>query len=148
MLITQLYLALLGLIFASLVAGLLGMEVTVWHLYIFTFMIGAGWAMNNPTRQTLVANSVPREEMIGAIAMNSAAYQITRIIGPTIGGVLIATVGPATNFFIQAAAFVGVFLLVLPLRIPQENFSASQGQSFMTNNKEGVIYSIKKPLIF
>ena len=147
MLITQLYLALLGLIFASLVAGLLGMTVTVWHLYIFTFMFGAGWAMNNPTRQTLVANSVPREEMMGAIAMNSAAFQITRIIGPTIGGVLIATVGPATNFFIQAGAFVGVFLLVLPLRIPQENFSVSQGQSFMTNFKEGVIYSIKTPLI-
>ncbi|SVD23164.1 uncharacterized protein METZ01_LOCUS376018, partial [marine metagenome] len=147
MLITQLYLALLGLIFASLVAGLLGTEVTVRHLYIFTFMFGAGWAMNNPTRQTLVANSVPREEMMGAIAMNSAAFQITRIIGPTIGGVLIATVGPATNFFIQAGAFVGVFLLVLPLRIPQENFSASQGQSFMTNFREGVTYAVKTPLI-
>ena len=147
MLITQVYLALLGLVFASLVAGLFGTEVTVWHLYIFTFMFGAGWAMNNPTRQTLVANSVPREEMMGAIAMNSAAFQITRIIGPTIGGVLIATVGPATNFFIQAGAFVGVFLLVLPLRIPQENFSASQGQSFMTNFKEGVTYAVKTPLI-
>ncbi|SVE36871.1 uncharacterized protein METZ01_LOCUS489725, partial [marine metagenome] len=54
MLITQVYLALLGLVFASLVAGLFGMEVTVWHLYIFTFMFGTGWAMNNPTRQTLV----------------------------------------------------------------------------------------------
>lgn len=147
MLITQVYLAILGLVFASLVAGLLIVEVTVWHLFLFTFLFGAGWAMNNPTRQTLVANSVPKEEMMGAIAMNSAAFQITRIIGPTIGGVLIATVGPATNFFIQAAAFVGVFVLVLPLRVPQEDFSASQGQSFFTNFKEGVTYAVKTPLI-
>ncbi len=147
MLITQVYLALLGLVFASLVAGLFGIDVAVWHLFIFTFMFGAGWAMNNPIRQAMVANSVPKEDMMGAIAMNSAAFQVTRIIGPTVGGILIATVGPATNFFIQAASFVGVFLLVLPLRIPQEDFSASKGQSFFTNFKEGISYASKTPVI-
>ncbi len=147
MLITQVYLALLGLVFASLVAGFLYVEVAVWHLFVFTFLFGAGWAMNNPTRQTLVANSVPKEHLMPALAMNSAAFQVTRIIGPTVGGILIATVGPATNFFIQAGAFVGVFLLVLPLRIPQEDFSASKGQSFLTNFKEGVTYATKTPVI-
>ena len=147
MLITQVYLAILGLVFASLVAGLLIVDVAVWHLFVFTFLFGAGWAMNNPTRQTLVANSVPKEEMMGALAMNSAAFQVTRIIGPTVGGVLIATVGPATNFFIQAGAFVGVFLLVLPLRIPQEDYSANKGQSVLTNFKEGVNYAVKTPVI-
>ena len=74
---------------------------------MFTFMFGAGWAMNNPIRQALVANSVDREDMMNAIALNSAAFQITRIIGPAIGGILIALVGPSTNFFIQAASFSG-----------------------------------------
>ena len=103
--------------------------------------------MNNPIRQAMVANSVPREHMLNAIAMNSAAFQVTRIIGPTAGGILIATVGPATNFFIQAGSFVGVFLLVLPLRIPQEDFSVSKGQSFFTNFKEGIAYAAKTPVI-
>lgn len=147
MLITQVYLALLGLIFASLVSGLLFVDLAVWHLFIFTFLFGAGWAMNNPTRQTLVANSVPREEMMNAIAMNSAAFQITRVIGPTVGGILIATVGPSINFFIQAGAFVLVFVLVLPLRIPQADNSANQGQSFFANFKEGVAYATKTPVI-
>ncbi len=147
MLMTQVYLALLGLVFASLVAGLLYVEVAVWHLFVFTFMFGAGWAMNNPIRQAMVANSVPKEHLMGALAMNSAAFQVTRIIGPTVGGILIATVGPSVNFFIQAGAFVGVFLLVLPLRIPQEDYSASKGQSFLTNFKEGVSYATKTPVI-
>ena len=147
MLITQVYLALLGLVFASLVAGLLYVEVAVWHLFVFTFMFGAGWAMNNPIRQAMVANSVPKEHLMSAIAMNSAAFQVTRIIGPSVAGVLIFTVGPATNFFIQAASFVGVFLLVLPLRIPQEDWSISKGQSFFANFKEGVAYATKTPVI-
>lgn len=147
MLITQVYLAVLGLVFASLVAGFLYVEVAVWHLFVFTLLFGAGWAMNNPIRQAMVANSVPREDMMNAIALNSAAFQLTRIIGPTIGGILIATVGPSINFFIQAGAFVGVFLLVLPLRIPQEDFSASKGQSFFTNFKEGVSYAVNTPVI-
>ena len=147
MLITQVYLAILGLVFASLVAGFLYVEVAVWHLFVFTFLFGSGWAMNNPIRQAMVANSVPREDMMNAIAMNSAAFQLTRIIGPSVAGILIATVGPSVNFFIQAGAFVGVFLLVLPLRIPQDDFSVSRGQSFFTNFKEGVSYAVNTPVI-
>ena len=128
MLITQVYLAILGLVFASLVAGFLYVEVAVWHLFVFTFLFGSGWAMN-------------------AIAMNSAAFPLTRIIGPSVAGILIATVGPSVNFFIQAGAFVGVFLLVLPLRIPQDDFSVSRGQSFFTNFKEGVSYAVNTPVI-
>jgi|TARA_B100000809_G_scaffold196123_1_gene195600 MFS family permease len=147
MLITQVYLALLGLVFASLVSGLLFTDVAVWHLFVFTFLFGSGWAMNNPIRQAMVANSVPREHMMNAIAMNSAAFQVTRIIGPSVAGILIANVGPSVNFFIQAGAFVLVFVLVLPLRIPQEDFSVSKGQSFFANFKEGVAYATKTPVI-
>ncbi len=141
---TQVYLALLGLVFALLVWSDM---LEIWHLYAFTFMFGAGWAMNNPLRQAMVANSVPREEMMNAIALNSAAFQITRIIGPAIGGVLIAVVGPSMNFFIQAVAFTMVALLVWPLRIPQEDWSRSARQSFLTNFREGVAYAVRTPVI-
>ena len=144
LLITQVYLALLGLVFAFLVAS---PYLRIEHLFVFTFMFGAGWAMNNPIRQALVANSVDREDMMNAIALNSAAFQVTRIIGPAIGGILIAVVGPEINFFIQAASFVGVFILVLPLRIPQDDFSVSQKQSVLTNFREGVAYAVRTPVI-
>lgn len=141
---TQVYLALLGLVFALLVWS---DQLEIWHLYAFTFLFGAGWAMNNPLRQAMVANSVPREEMMNAIALNSAAFQVTRIIGPAIGGVLIAVVGPSTNFFIQAVAFSLVAVLVWPLRIPQDDFSRSARQSFLSNFREGVAYAVRTPVI-
>ena len=144
LMVTQAYLALLGLVFALLVSS---PYLRVEHLFVFTFMFGAGWAMNNPIRQALVANSVDRVDMMNAIALNSAAFQITRIIGPAIGGILIALVGPSTNFFIQAASFSGVFVLVWPMRIPQSDFSASKGQSFLTNFREGVAYAVHTPVI-
>ncbi|MDE2969894.1 MAG: MFS transporter [Chloroflexota bacterium] len=141
---TQIYLAALGAVFALLVWS---DQLAVWHLYAFTFLFGAGWAMNNPLRQAMVANSVDREHMMNAIALNSAAFQITRIIGPAIGGVLIALVGPSTNFIIQAVAFTLVAVLVWPLRIPQEDYSRSARQSFLTNFREGVAYAVRTPVI-
>ena len=84
---------------------------------------------------------------MNAIALNSAAFQITRIIGPAIGGILIALVGPSTNFFIQAASFTGVLVLVWPLRIRQAEFSNSRGQSFFSNFREGVAYALHTPVI-
>ena len=141
---TQIYLAALGAVFALLVWS---DQLAVWHLYAFTFLFGAGWAMNNPLRQAMVANSVDREHMMNAIALNSAAFQITRIIGPAIGGLLIAAVGPSTNFIIQAVAFTLVAALVWPLRIPQEDYSRSARQSFLTNFREGVAYAVRTPVI-
>ncbi len=141
---TQLYLAALGALFALLVWS---DQLAVWHLYAFTFLFGAGWAMNNPLRQAMVANSVDREHMMNAIALNSAAFQITRIIGPAIGGVLIALVGPSTNFIIQAVAFTLVAVLVWPLRIPQVDYTQSARQSFVSNFREGVAYAVRTPVI-
>ena len=121
----QLFLALLALGFAVLVVS---GHLEVWHLFVFTFLSGAGWAFNNPVRQALVANSVPRSELMNAIALNSVAFNINRVLGPAAGGVLIAFFGPGTNFFIQAACYVGVFLMVLPIRVPQEGLAALHGR--------------------
>ena len=89
----------------------------VWHLYAFALLFGLLWAVNNPVRQTLVANSVPREALMNATALNSMAFNTMRTIGPAIGGFLIAFFGPAVNFFLQAALFTLVMGLLFKFRI-------------------------------
>ena len=69
---------------------------------------GAGWASGNPVRQALVPNLVPQKDLMNAIALNSAAFNITRMLGPAVGGILIVAVGPATNFFIQAISSLSI----------------------------------------
>ena len=130
---------------ASLVLGFsillfLG-EEEVWHLYAFSVSFGLLWAINNPVRQALVANSVPREALMNATALNSVAFNTMRTIGPMIGGVVIAFVGPALNFLIQAILFGSVMLMMIPFRIEYGgNLDATRRASPVRNLVEGFRY--------
>lgn len=88
----------------------------LWHLYAFALAFGLMWAVNNPVRQTLVANAVPREALMNATALNSVAFNSMRAIGPAIGGLLIVLSGPAINFFLQGVLFALVVLLLWRFR--------------------------------
>ena len=112
------YMAVLALCFALLLA--VG-HVHAWHIILFTLLQGVGQALVGPVRQAMVANTVPREDLANAIALNSVAQNLMRVIGPSIAGLLIATSGPAVNFSIQSVAYVITFVLMLPLQTPYSN---------------------------
>ena len=97
MLTTPAFMVIISIAFATLiVTGL----IEVWHIFVFTLLSGVGWAFNMPVRQSIVPNLVPREDMMNAMALNSAAFNVTRIGGPAIAGLMIAKIGPGENFFI------------------------------------------------
>jgi MFS family permease len=103
------------MVIAMLFAGIiLAGQLETWHMYIFALVSGATWSMNNPVRQALVANSVPREMLTNAIAVNSMAFNSMRMIGPMAGGGLIVLFGPGWNFMIQALMYVGVLVSLIP----------------------------------
>ncbi|MDO8750354.1 MAG: MFS transporter [Dehalococcoidia bacterium] len=144
LILTHIYLSLLGLGFAILiVTGL----IQVWHIFVFSFLGGVGWAILNPVRQTLVPALVPSSALMNAIALNSAAFNATRVIGPAIGGVLIAAFGPATNFFIQSAAYFAVTIFVLPIRIPARPPTTTPHASILGDLKGGLKYVSKDKTI-
>jgi MFS family permease len=90
----------------------------VWHLFAFTFITGIGWAFNNPVRQSVVPNLVPKFDLMNALALQSAGFNFTRIIGPTLGGFLLAHLGAGENFALQTFFYVGVITMVMPMVIP------------------------------
>ena len=142
LMLNQFFIGVVALIFAFVVA----LELTqVWHLFLFTFLSGAGWSFNNPVRQALVANSVPRRGLMNAIALNSMGFNINRVIGPALGGLLIAFFGPATNFFIQSACFLGVILLVTPMKVSPMAVTASRREPLLSNFKDGLKYVSNEP---
>jgi MFS family permease len=81
-------------------------HVQVWHLFVFALVTSTVWSINQPLRQTLVSGAVPRESLMNAIALNSLAFNITKVLGPTAGGFLIAAFGAGGNFFVQGATYV------------------------------------------
>ena len=110
----------LGLIVVALLFALdvqLG-HVTVAHALIFSFLLGLDASVINPVRQAMVVNTVPPEHLTNAIALNNAANGVMQSIAPLISGALIATLGVAGNFFIQSGAFLAVFLIILPMKLP------------------------------
>ena len=144
LLIDQTYLAALALGFALL---LIFDVVQLWHLYAFSFLTGAGWGLMNPLRQTLVANSVPRDRLMNAIALSSMAFNSMRMIGPGIAGGMIAFFGPDVNFVLQALMYGVVVLLVLPYRAEYaESREGRKQQSPLANLKEGMAYVARQPV--
>jgi MFS family permease len=111
----------------------------VWHLFAFTLLAGCAWSFNQPVRQALVPNLVPKEELMNAIALNSLAFNVTRILGPTLGGFFILWFGAAGNFFIQSGAYVGVFTMVALMNVPHTP-PASNQTSVRANLVEGLRY--------
>lgn len=108
--------------------------ITPWLLLSFTFMIGCGTALNNPSWQASVGDMVPREDLPAAVALNSMGFNLTRSVGPAIGGIIVAAAGAAAAFAVNAASYV-VLLTVLarwkpdlqPSRLPRETLGAAMG---------------------
>jgi len=140
---TQYVLIVTALGMGSLVAsGLL----KVWHIFLFTLITGIAWSFNEPVRQSLVPNVVPKEDLMNAVALNSAGFNLTKIIGPALGGVLIALFGAAGNFFVQSAAYIGVLVMVYWMHVPPTPEEARQS-SALANLKEGFAYVWSTPAV-
>ena len=136
----QVFLTLLALGMAILVTS---GYVRVWHLFVFAFLSGLGFAMNLPLRQAMVSDTVPRSSVGNAIALFAMANSVNRIIGPATGGLLIALFGPGTNFFIQAGCYVGVVAMVFPLRIEKKKPAVAPRFHPLSDLREGMVYAFK-----
>ncbi len=80
--------------------------ITPWLLLVFTFLIGCGTALNNPSWQASVGEMVPRDHLSAAVALNSVNFNLTRSVGPAIGGIIVATLGASTAFAINALSYL------------------------------------------
>ena len=144
LLFDQTYLALLAFGFSLII--LFELE-EIWHLYVFSFLTGAGWGMMNPLRQTLVANSVPRSALTNAIALNSMAFNSMRMIGPGIAGIMIAMFGPEINFLIQAVMYAAVVFLVIPYKAEFAELREAPAKITPVKDfKEGLMYVTSQPI--
>ena len=105
---------------SSLITGLLIVTGTIalWHIFAMSLVGGCVFAFNIPARQAWIPELVPEEHLMNAVAINSAAFTSTGILGPALAGLLIAApfVDLAQVYFLMSGLFVVVVLLLL--RIP------------------------------
>jgi len=109
------FMAMTALIFALLVRV---DYVEVWHAYAYALIAGSCESIKMPVRQALIANSVPPQAISNAYATSVITIPGTRMIGPFIGGLIVATFGFFWNFAIEAGLYMGVVLCLLPMKTP------------------------------
>ena len=115
MFITQTALLLLALALGLLVDLKL---VTLWGVCIIVFLSGTVMAFDIPARQAFIVQLVGKPDLPNAIALNSSLFNATRVIGPAVGGLVIAAMGMANCFYLNAASFLAVLLALALLKLP------------------------------
>jgi MFS family permease len=99
-----------GMGLCALVLGLADVTgvVALWHVYLLCLLLGCISALDVPVRQAFVAELVGQDRVANAVALNSLTFNLARIVGPSIAGVLIGVVGTGPVFLVNAASFAAV----------------------------------------
>jgi MFS family permease len=127
--------------------GPTGVHPGVLYATAFTFLTGALHALSQPVRQAMVANTVPRRDLWNAIALNSIAGNVARVVGPALGGVMYAWLSPAANFFIQGGLFLLMALMVVPISLPYREEMTVRRASVLADLTQGISYVASERVI-
>ncbi|GAB3748689.1 MFS transporter [Nocardiopsis nanhaiensis] len=93
----------------------------VWHVYLFAFGLGMITVLDNPGRQAFVPEMVDRDMLPNAIALNSASFQLGRVTGPAIAGLLIGLIGSGPVFMINGLSFAFTIVALMMIRPAELN---------------------------
>ncbi len=135
-------------------AGLLGVLavtgwVAAWHVYVIAFVFGSAAAFDTPARQAFVNEMVPRADLPNAVALNSASFNLARMVGPGLAGLMIASMGSGVSatgwvILINAASYVAVLVSLSRMRsselAPVERLARAGGQI-----RDGLRYVRNRP---
>ncbi|MGD0963712.1 MAG: MFS transporter [Candidatus Acidiferrales bacterium] len=109
-----------SMILAFLLAFLtLTKRVTVWEVILLAALLGVVNAFDVPARQSFLVEMVGREDLMNAIALNSSMFNGARVIGPSVAGILVASIGEGWCFFANAVSYVAVIAGLLMMRVPR-----------------------------
>ena len=92
--------------------------IEYWHIILLALLTGFGNALDMPARQAFNIDLVERDDVLNAIALNSSVFNGARIIGPAIGGAVVAAVGAGPAFGLNAVSFLAVIGALLMMRLP------------------------------
>lgn len=91
--------------------------VRPWHVLALAFLLGLANTFDAPARQAFVVEMVGREDLMNAIALNSALFNAARIVGPALAGIVLAALGPAWCFLLNGISFLAVIVGLLGIRV-------------------------------
>ena len=118
---TALIIVVISMLLSSLVLALLAWSdaLEVWHVALASFVNGIAWTTDNPVRRTMIGEVVGSDRMSAAMSLDVGANNASRMLGPTLGGVLLATVGIGGAFAVSVACYL--IAIAAAMRINHRN---------------------------
>lgn len=141
LLVTQTSMAVTGLALAALT---LTGQVQVWHVYVAAFAVGLATVVDNPARQSFVAEMVGPEQLPNAVSLNSANFQSARLVGPAVAGLLITGVGTGWAFLFNGLSFAAPLAGLLLMRT-RELHAVERAPRGKGQLREGLSYVAGRP---
>jgi predicted MFS family arabinose efflux permease len=132
---------------ALVLAALVGTgHVRYWQVCVLALLMGVVNTLDMPARQSFVVDLVGRADVVNAVALNSAAFNAARIVGPAAAGLLIARVGVAPAFLLNGLSFVGVIAALLTIEAKGAPRRA-RATTMLEEIVEGLRYAMQTPRI-
>lgn len=118
-------------------------RLEVWHILSFSFVVGLAQAFGGPAYQALVPTLVPTREISNAIALNSIQFNLARVVGPTLGGIALTSVGVTWCFALNGISYLAPIISLVMLRV--RSLRASTGATLFASLQEGLNFVAKRP---
>ncbi|HYQ95899.1 MAG TPA: MFS transporter [Candidatus Eisenbacteria bacterium] len=115
--------------------------VKPWMVLALAFVFGVINALDLPARQSFVVELAGKEDLSNAIALNSAAFNTARVVGPAAAGILLATVGEAGCFWLNALSYIAVIVSILRMDLPPRPGIRFEAKRAVETMMEGVRYA-------
>jgi MFS family permease len=125
---------------AALAALTLSGRVEVWHVLALALVVGTATAFDIPGRQALFIHLVGKQDLLNAISLNSAMFNSARVVGPSLGGIVVARLGEGACFSLNAVSSIAALGALLAMRI-EEGVHAPAGGA-LVRLKDGLAYAL------
>ncbi len=114
-------------------------RVQTWHLLALAGFLGCVNAFDVPARQSMMIHMAGKDDLLGAISLNSAAFNTARIVGPSLGGMMVARFGEGICFLLNGVSFFGLIIGMLLMNLPV--FEPGEVDAPWNRLKDGLLYA-------
>lgn len=121
--------------------------ITVWHILLIALANGLFSAVGFPAWQTFISDLAPDGELKQSIALNSMQFNLSRVIGPAIGGISIGVFGIAGSYYLNGLSYVAVIFPLLIMDYEPKPRPKQQQQSMWNNLAVGLLYLKERPML-
>ena len=121
-------------------------RIEIWHVLAMSLLLGVVNAFDAPARQAFVSEMVGKEDLMNAVALNSTVFNLARVLGPAVAGVVLALVGPALCFLLNGLSYLAVLIGLYRMRLPKVE-ARPQDDSSWNKLREGIHYIKSEPTV-